>query len=133
MNAHDLSPTRLMAEVRRLLDSNAPRSAGVWCRSAALLTRQALEAAVRTKLEAYAGALDEAPFRAQLLCLQGVVADNDIARRAHYLWSALSAATHHCGYELAPTVAELREWVIGVEEVVEGLERRMDGRARKEG
>lgn len=130
MTTDGLTPARLLAEVHRLIESNARQSQGVWCRSAALLTRQALEAAVRTKLEGYASAIEEASFRAQLLCLQGVIADSDVARRAHYLWSALSAATHHWGYELAPGVAELREWVAGVQDVLDVIERRVEGRER---
>jgi hypothetical protein len=114
----------LLTEVHRLIDSVPARSEGVWARAAALLTRQALEAAVRAKLDAYSEGLDDAPFRAQLLCLQGVISDSDVARDANYLWAALSSATHHSGYELAPTVADLGAWVAGVERVVAILERR---------
>lgn len=124
MNAPVLPPTSLIAAVQRLIDSVTPETQGIWARSAALLARQALEAAVRVKLDAYAQALDGASFRAQLLCLQGVVGDNDVARDASYLWSALSSATHHRGYELAPTAAELREWLAGVERLVSVLESR---------
>lgn len=118
------STEMLLAEVRRLVDVVTPESNGVWARSAALLARQAFEAAVRAKLESYADAIEDAPFRAQLLCLQGVMADSDLAREAHYLWAALSCATHHCGYELAPTSGELLEWLAAVERIVTLLERR---------
>jgi hypothetical protein len=118
------SPATLLAEVHQLIDSAMPESQGVWARSAALLTRQALEEAVRAKLDAYATSLDDAPFRAQLLCLQGTIADNDVAREANYFWSALSSATHHCGYELPPSATDLRGWLAGVERVVAALERR---------
>ena len=124
MNEPAASPAFLIAEVHRLIDTVTTPSQGVWARSAALLARQALEAAVRVKLDAYSTGLDNAPFRAQLLCLQGVIGDSDVAREANYLWSALSSATHHSGYELAPTAADLREWVAGVERVVGVLERR---------
>jgi hypothetical protein len=126
MNARPIAPATLLAEVHRLIDTVPPRSEGVWARSAALLTRQALESAVRTRLSTYAEGIDDAPFRAQLLCLQGVIADSDVARRANYLWAALSSATHHSGYELAPSAADLREWLAGVEQVVAVLERRTD-------
>jgi hypothetical protein len=119
-----LPPLVLLAEVHRLIDSVPPHSEGVWARSAALLTRQALEGAVRAKLDGYSDGLDSAPFRAQLLCLQGVTNDSNVARNANYLWAALSRATHHSGYELSPTVADLREWLAGVERVVAVLERR---------
>lgn len=125
MNIRPLPPATLLAEVHRLIDSVPPRSEGVWARSAALLTRQALEAAVRAKLDSYSEGLDDASFRAQMLCLQGVINDSDVARDANYLWAALSSATHHSGYELAPTVADLREWLVGVERVVEVLGRRV--------
>ncbi len=111
-------------EFPRVLVPVNTESRGVWARSAALLARQALEAAVRAKLDPYATGLDDAPFRAQLLCLQGTVADNDVAREANYLWSALSGATHHCGYELAPSAPDLRSWLAGVERVIAALEHR---------
>jgi len=118
------APAVLLSEVRRLIDAVPPQSEGVWARSAALLTRQALEGAVRAKLSDYSDGLDDASFRAQLLCLQGVISDTDVAREAHYLWAALSSATHHWGYELAPTVSDLRQWLEGAEQVVAVLERK---------
>jgi hypothetical protein len=125
MNPRDAgAPSTLLAEARRLIDSVPAGSEGVWARSAALLARQALEAAIRAKLAPYSARLDDAPFRAQLLCLQGVIGDSDVARQANYLWSALSSATHHCGYELAPTAAELGEWIAGVKQVMAILEQR---------
>lgn len=118
------SPSTLLVEARRLVDSASPESEGIWARAAALLTRQALEAAVHAKLETYSEGLERAPFQAQFLCLQGVIADSDVAREANYLWAALSSATHHRGYEIAPAAADLREWIAGVERIVGILERR---------
>ena len=124
MSPAQASPWALLAEARQLVDSATAASVWVWARAAALLVRQALEAAVRTKLERYVSSIDDAPFRAQLLCLQGVMADSDIARAANYLWAALSQATHHYAYELAPTADELRQWLDGVERIVRSLEQR---------
>jgi hypothetical protein len=123
VNICEANSATLLIEARRLVDSVPAGSEGVWARSAALLARQALEAAVRAKLAPYSNALEEAPFRAQLLCLQGVTADNDVGRDANFLWAALSSATHHCGYELPPSATDLHQWLAGVERVIGSLGR----------
>lgn len=61
---------------------------------------------------------DVASFTAQLLCLQGTTRDEEKAREVAALWAVLSALTHHHGYELPPTRAELNTLVARTERVL---------------
>ena len=57
-------------------------------------------------------------FTAQLLALQMVHDDPELAGRVAYAWAALSRATHHHGYELPATASALRSWMAVVGELV---------------
>jgi hypothetical protein len=108
----------LVAAARGLLRRPDPATAGLWPRAAALLARQALEAALgelwrRKRLE-----LADCPMRVQLLCLRDYLADRGAARGAAHAWAALSRACHQRPYELAPTAGELAGWLEAVETVV---------------
>lgn len=116
-----MSPRELLAAARRLVDEPEPSTRGLWARAAALLARQALESQTQITLAKQAADLRKANWRAQLLCLQGVT-DEHIARRAYQTWAALSAATHHHGYELPPSAASLRGWMHTVEELLDILD-----------
>jgi hypothetical protein len=94
--------------------------AGARERAAALLARQALEAAVAGTLRARAPGAEGASAHAQLLCLP-TYAPTEPALEARYLWSVLSRACHHHPYELAPIPAELDEWIRGVERVAQAI------------
>lgn len=119
----DTIARELLGHVDDLLDRASPATAGLWPRAAALLTRQALEVALRTFWSARAPGVETCPLRAQLLCLGRHIGDEALGRRAHQAWSALSAACHHHAYELAPTREELLAWRREVAEVVERTER----------
>ncbi len=119
----DTVARELLAHVGDLLDRASPDTAGLWPRAAALLTRQALEVALRTFWSARAPGVESCSMRAQLLCLGRHIGDESLGRRAHLAWSALSAACHHHAYELAPTREELVTWRHEVSEVVERTER----------
>ncbi|MGW0183507.1 hypothetical protein [Nocardia sp. NPDC003345] len=101
-------PERL-AVVDRLLDGSVPAAGGVWSRATAWILRIALEQAVDELWSRTEPDLMRCPMRAQLLALR-VVADPATAARVAALWSALSHATHHHDYELAPGFTELRRW-----------------------
>jgi hypothetical protein len=107
-----MTPEELLAAARRLVERPDAATAGVWPRAAALLARQALEAAMATLWAArpQAAGLSECSMRSQLLCLT-VYLDQDAATRAAYLSAALSHACHYHSYELAPTAAELTRWL----------------------
>ena len=80
--------------------------------AAALLARQALEAAMADLWAAncQAAGLYASTMRSQELCLTAYL-DPGPARRATYLFAALSRACHYHPYELAPTAAELTGWL----------------------
>jgi len=92
----------LLAHGRSMVDRHSAGTRGVWPRAAALLVRQALEVALKTYWSAKARGLEEAPMRAQLLCLEGTLTDADVGRRAHAAGGALSRASHYHAYERAP-------------------------------
>jgi hypothetical protein len=50
-----------------------------------------------------------------LICLPSYIDGNGLAGRVAYAWNALSHACHHHAYELAPTLAELADWIRTVE------------------
>ncbi|MEW1602138.1 hypothetical protein [Streptomyces sp. NPDC093808] len=79
-------------------------------RGAAYALRIALEAAVDAALAAEAAELGGLrSMRAKLLCLHHY-AGPARARRAHALWSRLSAACKYHHDELGPTRAQVRTW-----------------------
>jgi hypothetical protein len=106
-----------------MVERPAATTAGVWQRAAALLARQGLEVALKTYWSAKSSGTEDASMRAQLLCLEAMFGDKDVARRAHAAWGALSRACHHHAYELAPTSEELLAWCEDVEAVIERTER----------
>ena len=120
----EATPAReLLAAVDQLLGHASPGTAGRWSRAAALLTRQALETALRFYWTKLAPGVEECDFRAQFLCLGRYLGDEPLAQRAHVVWSGLSGACHHHVYDLAPTREELQAWRETVAEVVEKTER----------
>ncbi len=112
------------SEVRFLLDTARdllarPRRgelAGTWPRAAALLIRQALEAALDQYWRDRGLALHECNARAQWICLADYERKDPATVAAlSGTWHALSRACHHHAYELPPTAAELRGWLDVVE------------------
>ena len=113
----------LLASARSMIERPAQTTAGVWPRAAALLARQALEVALKTYWSAKSSGTEDVSMRAQLLCLEAMLGDDDVARRAHAAWGALSRACHYHAYELAPTGGELLAWCEDVQVVIERTER----------
>ena len=107
-----MTPEELLAAARHLVERPDARTVGAWPRAAALLARQALEAAMASLWagRAQAAGLAKSPMRSQLLCLTAFL-DRDTATRAAYLFAALSRACHYHPYELAPTAAEITRWL----------------------
>jgi hypothetical protein len=110
----------LLSQARLILNLRDSSLAGVRERAAALVARQALEESVAAALSRRAPGTEHASATAQLLCLP-TYAPNEPASEARYLWSVLSRVCHHHPYELAPTSAELTEWLLAVTRVVEQL------------
>lgn len=109
-----MSPEELVDRARGLVAHDNPSTRGLWARAAATLARQAVEARIRELLTEHAPGARAAPMRSQLLCLETVLRDRDLARRLSYAWHRLSAALHHHAYELPPTAEELEAWLAAV-------------------
>ena len=102
---------QLLAEAKRLVVGETSAEAGLRCRAAVLLSRQALEARVIEILATRAPHIEDAAFDAQLLSLLGVMQNAELAKRARYVWAALSSASHMQQYDLPPTSIELTDWI----------------------
>lgn len=114
-----MTPAEILAAAREVMHRPDPVTAGLWPRAAALLGRQALEAALDDLWQRKRLDLASCPCRIQLLCLPTYLGDSALAARAARAWSALSDACHHRAYELGPTAAELRAWLDVVGDVVD--------------
>ncbi len=108
------SPFELLALADEVLRDHATAWGGSWARAVALLTRQALEAALDQLWRSRRVDLSGVSARAQLLCLGPYLDDDTLAAQVAYAWGALSRACHHHPYELAPTADELARWVATV-------------------
>src|SRR6266508_3728525 len=78
----DVTPTDLLNAARTMVTQSRPGTAGLWPRAAALLGRQALEAALDELWSRTHPGLERASMRCQLLCLPIVLTDRELAGRA---------------------------------------------------
>ena len=114
-----MSDAALLATARDLIARVDPMTAGIWPRATALLSRQALEAALDDLWRRRAPGLELCSAKAQLLCLPSYLPeDEDLAERVSYAWAGLSRACHQHAYELSPTSPELIAWIDVVERLV---------------
>ena len=79
----DTVARQLLAAVDGLLNRASPATAGLWPRAATLLTRQALEVALRTFWSKRAPGVEACSARAQLLSLGKHIGDEPLGQRAH--------------------------------------------------
>lgn len=114
-----MSPAVLLTTARDLLEHADLRTAGIWPRATALLTRQVLEVAIDDLWRRRAPGLELCSARAQLLCLPSYLhGAEDLAERVSYAWAGLSRACHQHVYELPPTSSELIAWIEVVEQFI---------------
>jgi hypothetical protein len=106
-----LTPDDLLTEAQRMLDEATTATVAVWPRAVALLTRQALEDALRSYWAERAPGVERLTMRAQLTCLRAYMTSPELVRDVTFTWHALSRATHHHAYELDPTREELSSLV----------------------
>jgi hypothetical protein len=118
-----MTPRDLLTAARALMQRPDASTAGIWPRAAALLARQAVEAAMGELWAAkrQTAGLSGSPMRSQLLCLTAYL-DRGTASHAAYLLAALSQACHYHAYELAPTAAELASWLDETAQLVTRIE-----------
>ena len=118
-----MTPDELLAAAKDLMQRPDTLIAGIWPRAAALLARQALEAAMADlwASQPQAAEMSSHSMRSQLLCLTAYL-DPGPAGRAAYVFAALSHACHYHPYELAPTAAELTGWLDQAAQIVTQLQ-----------
>jgi len=110
-----LTPRALLAGARDLCRRPDAPTAGLWPRAAALLARQAVEAAlILYWADGRGAALADCSMRTQLVCL-AEIGGADLAGVVSSSWASLSSACHVHPYELAPTAPELLRWIQAVE------------------
>jgi hypothetical protein len=114
----------LLTAARAMVDRPRPSTTSLWSRAAALLGRQALEAALDDYWRSKHSGIEAASMRTQLLCLASLLGDAKLAGRVSHGWSALTRACHQHPYELAPTALELEQWLDVAQEFLATLERR---------
>jgi hypothetical protein len=104
-----LDPMPALQHADRMLREGGPATVGLWPRTAARLTRLALERATDLYWSRARPEMSACPTTMRILMLE-VTLGRPSAREAYLVWSRLSDATHPHPYELAPTVGELRRW-----------------------
>lgn len=113
------SPGEILETALRLLGEPDTHTAGLWPRAAAMLGRQALEAALAELWRSMAPGLEDSSFRTQLLCLPSFLSGTSgLPGSVSHTWGALSRACHYHPYELAPTRAELVGWLDTVRDLI---------------
>jgi len=115
------TPSELLALADDVLRDHATAWGGSWARAVALLTRQALEAALEELWRSRRVDLSGVSARAQLVCLGPYLDDDTLAAEVRYAWGALSRACHHHPYELAPTAEELARWLATVRALLQRI------------
>lgn len=98
----------LVGAARDVMRMDSDGNAGVWPRAAAMLGRQALEAAMRRVWEVTAPGMEHTKMRPQLLCIGTMLNDDELGRRVVWASTVLSGACHHSVYDLPLPAAELR-------------------------
>jgi hypothetical protein len=114
----------LLGLAERVLDEPSISPATCRRRAAAVLARQALEAALDELWTARRLTLADCSTRAQFACLRTYLGDDRLAAEIHHTWGTLTGACHHHPYELGPTAAELRAWLDTTAAVIHRLHRR---------
>jgi hypothetical protein len=117
-----MTPAELLAAAQQLIARRDASTAGVWPRTAAFLTRQALEDAVdaRWAADPVTAPMCNASMWSQLTCLPAYL-DKQTAHQVAFAYAALTGACHYHPYELAPTAAELTSWISDAEVLVAQL------------
>ncbi len=129
----DADPRGLLETADGLLGRAEPATAGLWPRASAILGLEALEASLDQLWRNRGLELRGCTMRTQLICLRRYLDDGALAARAGHAWSALSRASHHHPYELAPTAVELGSWLSVVGELVERVDAMPPDRASARG
>lgn len=103
----EMGPAELLV-LARSVAGDAPRAVGAnRTIAAALLIRQALEAALDDWWRQVLPAMAETRDRAQQITLPFYLLDPRLAGDVTWAWSRLSGICHHLAYNLPPTIPEI--------------------------
>jgi hypothetical protein len=116
------SPRVLLGAADLLLSESRVGLEGRWPAAVTVLLRQSLERSLTALWRSKAPAMEQQPYRVQLLSLRRFI-DRDLAASADHAWHALSRACHEGGYDLPPTATELANWYETVEALTRSVER----------
>ena len=111
------APREILSRAEALLRSASTAPSAVRERAAALLARQALEAALADYWRRRSPGMVDCPTRAQIRCLD----DPSVEQRVSSCWATLSQACHHHPYELTPGADELAAALTAVRESCDAL------------
>ena len=129
MSVGQSSPRVLLGAADMLLSESRVGLEGRWPAAVTVLLRQALERSLMVLWRSKAPAMEQQPYRVQLLSLRRFI-DRDLAASVDHAWHSLSHACHQGGYDLPPTAAELANWFDTVEALTRTVERSTAATAR---
>ncbi|MEV0895623.1 hypothetical protein [Actinoplanes sp. NPDC049802] len=110
-----------LAAADQLLETVVPGARGTWPRACAWLLRLELESVLDRYWARVRPEIGQVQAQRPKLLMLAAYAGDEPARRAGYLWWALSRAGHHHRYELGLTVSELLRLRAELAAVTEGL------------
>lgn len=119
-----MNPVELLGVAETLLGKPVD-DPGVAERAAALLARQALEMTIAELLKPFGLRATDVDFTSQLICLQGTMADKELARETAAIWATLSGVLHVNGLELSPTETEVLAMVRRTRAVLASLRKKL--------
>ena len=116
----------ILGGVRSLL--HQPQSLkGAWLRGVVFPIRGVLEKEVDRFWEATFDGMKGANRSTKFICLKHLARDrciamkDELAGEVYSAWKTLSRACHYHGYDLTPTVSELKLWIDQVERLCKSL------------
>ncbi|HEX6539400.1 MAG TPA: hypothetical protein VF155_09490 [Candidatus Dormibacteraeota bacterium] len=120
----------LVAAARDVMRVDDASTAGLWPRAAALLGRQALEAAMARVWAITAPGMELMTARCQILCIGTMLNDPPFGGRVAVAWHTLSGGCHHGAYDLPPAAGELSAALATVWALADAAERLRAAAAR---
>lgn len=116
-----MTPGEVVAVTEELLAAPERRLGTTRFIAAALLLRQALEAALDSFWTTTVPGMEQVSTRAQLVSLPFYLPDQALAGAVALAWYRLSAVCHHHAYDLPPPVEELRDLAATVAQLVRSV------------
>lgn len=103
-----MNQSEMLGAADAMLDDGVPDTTAIWPRSAAVLTRAAIEATCDIYWRRKSPPMARATMRQQWLALPCFLGRDPTVAQAEYAWAVLSSACHQRAYDVGLTEAELR-------------------------